>query len=84
MAEGAPPPSFQGAEQPGTPKKNHCLLFPRLDMDLAAFLRRDDRYGAFRWDFTFFSALCGLASALHRASANEVRSSQKIENKTGK
>ena len=47
------------------------LLFPQLDMDLKAFLSREETYGRFRWRFTYFSALHGLASALTRA--HEVR-----------
>jgi len=46
---------------------DHCLLFPLLDMDLAAFFERTTRYGDFQWNFTFFSALHGLSSALSRA-----------------
>ena len=33
-------------------------------MDLAQFFSNDDRHGNFCWDFTFFSALHGLASGL--------------------
>jgi serine/threonine protein kinase len=40
-------------------------------MDLKAFLSRAEPYGHFRWQFTYFSALHGLASALTRA--HEVR-----------
>lgn len=47
------------------------LLFPPLDMDLKAFLSREEPHGRFRWRFTYFSALYGLASALARA--HEVR-----------
>ncbi|KAI6780598.1 kinase-like protein [Emericellopsis cladophorae] len=43
---------------------NCCMLFPLLEMDLKAFLERPTPYGRFRWSFTYFSALCGLASAL--------------------
>lgn len=46
--------------------KDHCLLFPVLDMDLAVFFERASRYGNFQWNFTFFSALHGLSSALSR------------------
>jgi serine/threonine protein kinase len=46
--------------------KDHCLLFPVLNMDLAVFFKRACRYGNFQWNFTFFSALHGLSSALSR------------------
>src|SRR3569833_1804053 len=46
---------------------DHCLLFTLLDMDLAAFFQKPAAHGDFQWDFTFFSALYGLARALNRA-----------------
>lgn len=45
-------------------KENHYFIFPRLDMDLRMFLQSEERFGDFRSDVTFFSALRGLASAL--------------------
>lgn len=47
-----------------TYKDQHNLLFPHLDMDLKTFLKRDERFGEFKWNFTFYSALQGLSSAL--------------------
>ncbi|KAI1383676.1 uncharacterized protein F4822DRAFT_84758 [Hypoxylon trugodes] len=50
------------------------FLFPCADMDLGSFLIAKDRYQDFQWDFTFYSALTGLASALsntHRLLLNE-------------
>jgi serine/threonine protein kinase len=43
-------------------------------MDLDSFLRRESRFGKFRWDFTFYSALRGLSSAL--ANAHSLRLNQ--------
>ncbi|KAJ6439089.1 kinase-like protein [Purpureocillium lavendulum] len=43
---------------------NCCMLFPLLEMDLKSFLARPAPHGSFRWSFTYFSALYGLASAL--------------------
>lgn len=45
---------------------DYCLVFPRLDMDLAGFFNKPTRHGHFQWDYTFFSALHGLSSALSR------------------
>lgn len=50
------------------------FLFPYINMDLDKFLTAEERHGEFRWDFTFCSALTGLASALskmHRLHLNE-------------
>ncbi|KAF2259195.1 kinase-like protein [Lojkania enalia] len=47
-----------------TQNGQHNFLFPQFDMDLVQFFSKDDRHGNFRWNFTFFSALHGLASAL--------------------
>ena len=44
--------------------EKHNFLFPSYKMDLRTFLRIESRFGDFGWDFTFFSALRGLASAL--------------------
>ncbi len=44
----------------------HNFLFPYFEMDLKHFLKQDERFGEFRWDFTFHVALCGLASALEQ------------------
>ncbi|RSL87300.1 hypothetical protein CEP51_002282 [Fusarium floridanum] len=49
-----------------TYRGDHNFLFPCLDMDLEAFLQRDDRYGQFEHDITFFEALRGLSSALSK------------------
>jgi serine/threonine protein kinase len=40
------------------------LLFPKLDMDLSAFLKRPDRFAEFKDSITFYKALSGLASAI--------------------
>lgn len=45
-------------------KENQNFIFPRIDMDLRAFLKEKQRFGNFRDNFTFFSALRGVASAL--------------------
>lgn len=42
----------------------HNFLFPSYVMDLRGFLQSESRFGDFSRDFTFFSALRGLASAL--------------------
>ncbi|KAL8678041.1 MAG: hypothetical protein Q9186_005572 [Xanthomendoza sp. 1 TL-2023] len=42
----------------------HHFLFPTYEMDLEALFKRSDRFGDFRWTFTFYSALRGLAAAL--------------------
>jgi serine/threonine protein kinase len=42
----------------------HYLLFPLLSMDLANFLEREQRYGEFVENSTFYKALSGLASAI--------------------
>lgn len=50
------------------------FLFPYVDMDLGKFLIAKTRYRNFQWDFTFYSALTGLASALsktHRLHLNQ-------------
>ena len=44
--------------------ERHNFLFPAFEKDLRDFLNSEVRFGDFRWDFTFFSALRGLASAL--------------------
>ena len=44
--------------------EKHNFLFPSYKMDLRSFLQIGSRFGDFDWDFTFFSALRGLASAL--------------------
>ncbi|KAJ4424693.1 hypothetical protein N0V82_000621 [Gnomoniopsis sp. IMI 355080] len=52
------------------------FLFPRLDMDLKKFLTLPDRFGSFQHDFTFYSALRGLCSALlniHELHLNQDR-----------
>jgi serine/threonine protein kinase len=50
------------------------FLFPYVDMDLGKFLMAKTCYRDFQWDFTFYSALTGLASALsktHRLHLNQ-------------
>ena len=47
-------------------KNTHNFLFPCFEMDLEDFLRQDARFGEFHRDFTFYIALCGLASALEQ------------------
>lgn len=50
------------------------FLFPYVEMDLDKFLVAKTRYRDFQWDFTFYSALAGLASALamtHRLHLNQ-------------
>jgi serine/threonine protein kinase len=50
------------------------FLFPYVEMDLGKFLMAKTRYRDFQWDFTFYSALTGLASALsntHRLNLNQ-------------
>jgi serine/threonine protein kinase len=44
---------------------NHChLIFPQLPMNLSEFLKREERFGDFVHDITFYRALQGLSSAL--------------------
>lgn len=50
------------------------FLFPFVDTNLGSFLKAETPYQDFQWDFTFYSALTGLASALsktHHLSLNE-------------
>ena len=50
------------------------FLFPYVEMDLGKFLLTKTCYQDFQWDFTFYSALTGLASALsntHRLHLNQ-------------
>lgn len=49
-----------------TYQEEHNFLFPYIDMDLGKFLMAKTRHEDFRWDFTFYSALTGLASALSK------------------
>lgn len=42
------------------------FLFPHIDMHLGKFLTAEARHQEFQWDFTFYSALAGLASALSK------------------
>ena len=51
------------------------FIFPYLDMDLGRFMLTETRHKDFQWDFTFYSALAGLASALsktHHLLLNQV------------
>lgn len=41
-----------------------CLVFPLLPMNLSEFLKREERFGDFVHDLTFYHALQGLSSAL--------------------
>ncbi|KAK2603130.1 hypothetical protein N8I77_009610 [Diaporthe amygdali] len=57
-----------------TYREEQNLLFPYIGMDLGKFLKEKERHGEFRWDFNFYSALTGLASALsnlHHLSLKE-------------
>ncbi|KAI3400686.1 hypothetical protein diail_2398 [Diaporthe ilicicola] len=47
-----------------THKKEHNFLFPYIETDLGKVLSAEKRHGGFQWDFTFYAALTGLASAL--------------------
>jgi len=47
-----------------THREEHYFLFPCIDMDLKRFFRQQNRFGKFQRDFTFYSALRGLSSAL--------------------
>ncbi|KAL2038546.1 hypothetical protein N7G274_008593 [Stereocaulon virgatum] len=47
-----------------TYEREHNFLFPAYEMDLEGFFKRGDRFADFRWNFTFYSALRGLAAAL--------------------
>ncbi|KAI0550440.1 nacht domain-containing protein [Xylaria curta] len=47
-------------------REEYNFLFPYNDMDLSRFLIAEARYQDFQWDFTFYSALAGLASALSK------------------
>ncbi|KAI1179909.1 kinase-like domain-containing protein [Nemania sp. FL0916] len=48
------------------------FLFPYHGMDLRTFLQSELRYADFQWDFTFYSALAGLASALSKTHNPEL------------
>lgn len=50
-----------------TYREEHFFLFPCIDMDLDSFLRIESRFRKFQSDFTFYSALRGLSSALSNA-----------------
>jgi serine/threonine protein kinase len=57
-----------------TYQEEHYFLFPCIDMDLKHFLREQGRFGKFRSDLTFYSALRGLSDALantHRLRLNQ-------------
>ncbi|KAF4626119.1 hypothetical protein G7Y89_g12041 [Cudoniella acicularis] len=47
-------------------KEEYNFLFSLFDMDLEKMLELELRLGDFKWDFTFFGALYGLASALSK------------------
>ncbi|KAH7198914.1 kinase-like domain-containing protein [Fusarium flagelliforme] len=59
-----------------THRGEQSFLFPCIEMDLSNFFQRNDRFGEFKHDFSFFSALRGLSSALaqtHRLHLNQAR-----------
>lgn len=65
-----------------THKKEHYFLFPCIETDLGKFLISESRHGEFRWDFTFYAALTGLASALaktHRLVLEEEKHGIEVE-----
>jgi len=45
---------------------NHNFLFPLLPMDLEHFLQLRERFGEFKDDFMFYTALQGLSSAIEK------------------
>ena len=47
-----------------TYRGEHNFLFPAYEMDLESFFKRGERFGDFSRNFTFCSALRGLAAAL--------------------
>ena len=47
-----------------THQDTHYFLFPCMDMDIKVLLERQERFGDFKDDTTFFQALRGLCSAL--------------------
>ncbi|KAI1806720.1 kinase-like protein [Daldinia bambusicola] len=57
-----------------TYREEHYFLFPCIDMDLRRFFQRQSRLGNFRHDYTFYSALRGLGSAL--SNAHSIRLNQ--------
>jgi serine/threonine protein kinase len=57
-----------------TLQTDHNVLFPKLHMDLATFLARETRYGEFKQNVTFYSALAGLASAIEAVHNFNLRS----------
>lgn len=65
-----------------THKKEYYFLFPYIQTDLGKFLTSECRQGEFRWDFTFYAALAGLASALaktHRLVLDEEKHGIQVE-----
>ncbi len=57
-----------------THREEQNFLFPYIDMDLGKFLLGKSRHQDFQWDYTFYSALAGLSSALsktHRLHLNQ-------------
>lgn len=65
-----------------THKKDYYLLFPYIQTDLGRFLTSECRHGEFQWDFTFYAALTGLASALaktHRLVLDEEEHGIQVE-----
>ena len=60
----------------------HFFLFPTYELDLETFFESKTRFGNFRWDFTFFSSLRGLASALcgtHKLHLEEKRNGLDVD-----
>lgn len=65
-----------------THKKDYYFLFPYIHTDLGKFLTSECRQGEFQWDFTFYAALSGLASALaktHRLVLDEEEHGIQVE-----
>ncbi|KAA8903438.1 kinase-like domain-containing protein [Sphaerosporella brunnea] len=58
-----------------TYRDSHYFLFPLFQLDLEHFLKLDDRFGHFDKDFTFFTALQGLSSAIEKVHSLNLRTS---------
>lgn len=55
------------------------FIFPCLEIDLAAFLNRDERFGRFTDDLTFYQAVQGLTSALHSVHSFRIQGEVNID-----
>lgn len=65
-----------------THKKDYYFLFSCVETDLGKVLTSECRHGEFQWDFTFYAALTGLASALaktHRLILEEQEHGVQLE-----